>query len=284
MRLSSNFLYLFVVVLFFLPGCTATGLREFELYRQAYEAQFAEADALLVDIAKAERALWKAVDSSKKNKWFVADDAAFYVEGTEPPLTHSLRGSLLAVREYNAALVALGGGENADRLTGRLRSLGLDINSAYASVKVAVRAGNQAAQVAKVLAPGLEIAAVGINQSLKIAARHQFSERVVSTSKDVEVLLVGLRNAAPSIYIMLDAGDEYLFDSRPAVERSAAKDRRRAQVGGWVLLIDQSIATLKKAVQAAAAPRALDTSIDDLSAAALELRILAEKVRAERTR
>ncbi|MBS0259531.1 hypothetical protein ACSV5S_04700 [Agrobacterium deltaense] len=283
MRLSSNFLYLFFVIVFFLQGCTATGLREFELYRQAYEAQFAEANALLVDIAKAERKAWFDINGKDKN--FAPDDAAYYVESVEPPLTASLRRSLQALNDYNAALVALGKGENAAAAVDRVTGFALNIKSASAAIGAidGKTAPPVVAQAALTLSPGLAQAKIAAEALLAAAGREEFRRRLVANGKHMDAFLVALRDATPSMHLLLNAGqNRYSTDGGSAATRNAAFESNRLRLAGWVLLIDQSRVALARALAAASAPAGV--SISSLNDASIELRVLAEKIRSERLR
>lgn len=266
-------------------GCQAAGHREFGLYQNAYEAQYVEADALLVELAKAEREAWRNVHRQRTAKTFDPDDAAYYVESAEPPLTASIRSSLVAFNNYSAALVALGSGGNAAAITTRLSTLALNIDNASSAVEVAFKAGGEVAKGATQLAPGLAVAMEVANQLLVIASREEFRRRLIETGPKMDRFLLAMRQTTPSMHLLLNAGTRRLGDAGGSSgERAARSEKHQIQLAGWVLLIDQSRIALREAVRAASAPRTLAGSIDDLSGAAVDLRVLAEKIRAERAR
>ncbi|MDZ7926378.1 MAG: hypothetical protein U5L46_04430 [Agrobacterium sp.] len=186
MRQSSILLRNFIIIFLFMPGCTAVGLREFELYRQAYQIQYVEADLLLADLAKAERNSWQR--SHVADRDFNPDHAAYYIEGAEPPLTGSLRRSLIALKDYNDALVALATGENAESLVTRFTGFAANVDSAYESIKAIKKrsAPEEVIAVADKIWPGVG-AAEAVGKSLLAAVgREEFRVRLSANNKNMQ--------------------------------------------------------------------------------------------------
>ncbi|CUX34438.1 MULTISPECIES: hypothetical protein [Agrobacterium] len=283
MRHSSILLRNFIIILLFLPGCTAAGLREFELYRQAYEAQYVEADLLLADLAKAERNSWQRSHAADRD--FNPDHAAYYIEGAEPPLTASLRRSLIALKDYNAALVALATGENAETLVTRFTGFAANVDSAYESITAIKKrsAPEEVLAVADKIWPGVRAAEAVGNSLLAAAGREEFRVRLSTNNKKMQEFLSALRSATPAMYKLLAAGQRrYSRDGGGNQEDDELQKKNRRLLAGWVLLIDQSSVALARAAQAAETPNTI--SISNLNGAAIELRILAERIRLERAR
>ena len=109
-------LTLFLIIL--LGGC-ATGAAEFQLYIQGFDDQYEQGQIVLDRVARAERIVVRRRLARTSASGFNPDDAAYYLDTGDPPITASIRASLKSLKDYNHALGALANGE---RVRGARRS------------------------------------------------------------------------------------------------------------------------------------------------------------------
>ena len=100
-------------------GC-AQGVPQYNVYVLAFNAQYEQGDSVLDIVGQAER----AVGGRQLNPAvFDPDNAAYYLDTVDPPITASFRASLKSLKTYNEALVGLTNGEAANVLAARVSML-----------------------------------------------------------------------------------------------------------------------------------------------------------------
>ena len=276
-----------VALLCLLASCQARGQAEFELYRQAYEAQYVEADAVLVELAKAERTVWFAArGESRVPPRFNPDDAAYFVKTVEPPVTASLRASIRVLKDYNDALTALANGENAKAISARISKLTSEIASAVATVGSVHAAPSQSAAVKVATSKLLDVLTQStplLDAGLQALGREAFRRQLLDSGQMMKDLIAALRTETPGMFDLLKESHRAYPES--GVKRSSAREaveKARVQLAVWVLLLDKSYLSLEAALDAANAPMSAGQGVDALTNAAIEMRVLAEKVKSAR--
>lgn len=121
-------LLLLLLLLLLLTGCaTQRGITEFTAYRDSYLMAANAGDAILDQLAVAERETKALVtgpmDQPSKVRFDPAE-AAYYSDVVDPPATAALRRSLRALQIYNDALYGLASGQDAEVVAARLSQLG----------------------------------------------------------------------------------------------------------------------------------------------------------------
>lgn len=272
-----------------LSGCGSRGAAEFQLYNQAFNSQYEQGEAILNSVARAERIVARRrVYRGPYIQPFDPDRAAYYVENVDPPITASIRASARSLKSYNEALGALANGEAAEALSNRVGALGTNIIGAIAASEVAF-GGTAAIPGADLLvsesAKTLNLALPIIKQIATYASREAFRKQLIASYPAMRELLLTLRNGTPAMFFMLERsrvvrGSESATGLSSEAEIALSKDREL--LAGWVLLMDQTLVAMDAAAVAALsdAPAA---DLASLSEAAVELRVLAEKVKSLRS-
>lgn len=273
----------FVFLAVFLSSCTAAGFQEFQLYSQAYNAQYAQGDAVLTALGKAERVIFARRFARRADAHFRPDEAAFFVDGVEPPNTASIRTSLTVIKDYNDAMIALGNGESAQALTNRISTLSSNALGAVSATASAVKAPEIVAG-AQALSAGLNFFLKElpfVNAVLTAASREAFRKQLIASFPVVEGMLLKIRNeGTPVMFLILRQGRRTRGSEDPtglAPEAKIAVEQDRKMLAGWVLLLDKTLVSLRAA--RAAAENGTPLNLTNLSNAAIELRVMAEQIR-----
>jgi hypothetical protein len=276
------------VVSVLLSAC-ARGVAEFQLYTQAFNAQYEQGDAILNSVARAERVVVRgriagrgAIPNFDPNK------AAYFVDNVDPPITGSIRASLKSLKSYNDALGALANGEAATALSNRVGVLATNIVGALAASEAAFGFGGVipgADQMVAKFTSQLNIAAPIIKEVAIISTREAFRHQLIAAYPAMRDLLVTMRDGTPAMFNMLRTsrvvrGSQDYPEGIPP-EGAAALERDRALLAGWVLLLDKSLVAMQAAVVAAMTDLP-NADLASLAEASLELRVLAEQVKSLR--
>ncbi|PVB59516.1 hypothetical protein DCO57_21935 [Labrenzia sp. 011] len=264
-----------VPAVFLLLAACSNAVREFQIYSTAFDLQNETAQKVLDKIANAERAHWTVLNNGNDPaRAFKPNDAAYYVIVGDPPLTASMRKTLAAAKAYNQALAGLANGESVDALMSRTTSIVNDLSAAQSDLSSA--AGFAEIVTIPAVVPGyLGTAKQIFGTALKGAARESFRANLLRAFPTIKQILVTYRDGTPELYY-------FVISSPKAVSRQQMlKDREL--FASWVLLIDQTIGAMEVAVKAAR-NQGSRANIDALADHAIELRILAEKVKTEQNR
>lgn len=259
------------------------GAAEFQLYVKAFDEQYDHGQRILDSLARAERIVVKR-NLGESARTFTPDKARYYLDNVDPPITASMRASVKSLKDYNLALAALANGEAAEALTNRLSSLTANLAGAISSAAVAMNS--------PIPVPGLQTfiresqghlsAAFPIIQQIAVwASREAFRRELVRTYPAMRGLVQELRKGTPQFFLVLYQSRTSKEQDRPSAEAMSAIEKDREAMAGWVLLLDQTLAAMDAAVEAALS----DSPSGDLAALAelsIELKVLAEKVKANR--
>ncbi|MBZ8134393.1 hypothetical protein [Afifella sp. IM 167] len=273
------------LLLLSLEAC-ASGLAEFRLYGEAFDAQFVQGEKVLDRLAVAERIVMRRGRQLSNIRAFDPQDAPYYLNVGDPPLTLSIRTSLKAVREYNAALIGLADGTSATKLAAGLGQITNNLNTALASLPLADRAILAAGGEATIKASEEVISqALGVLKTASsFALRASFRRQLLRAYPAMSELLVRIRDGTDEMYLVMQRsrvepgtlGGGSL--GVPAAELPNLEQDRKL-LAGWVVLLDQTL----EAMDAAAAAALDGASPPDLAAlveASVQIRALAEGVKA----
>lgn len=255
----------------------ANGAREFEVYSSAFELQAATAEQVLDKLAMAERAHWTQLhDTGTGTPRFSADAAAYYVNVGDPPLTDSMRQSLEAVKKYNAALVGLANGESAEALTAKFSSIIVNLDQARSALlSDSITSSQELLTVASSFSSEVGAARSVLKLGLTGAARESFRKSLLKAYPAMKGVLLGFRNGSSDLY--------YAVVSVPQGVSREEKLKDRELFASWVLLIDHTVQAMDIAV-VAAMRRSPSGDLATLAEYSMEMRVLAERIRAERNR
>lgn len=272
-----------------LSGCLAAGcaqgVPQYNVYVLAFNAQYEQGEAVLDIVGQAER----TVGGRQLNPAvFDPDNAAYYLDTVDPPITASFRASLKSLKTYNEALVGLTNGEAANVLAARVSMLATNAAAGISAGSVAL--GGPAAVV------GAEGVVIATTSALKIAepifktaataaSREAFRQELIKAYPEMRMLLVELRKATAPMYqimrrsLVVRGSDETDTGRSPDAERVLAN--KRQLLAGWVLLMDKSLLALDQAVAAA---KSSDSAarVAGLTDASIELKVFAEQMKAIR--
>ncbi len=260
-------------------ACSA-GIAEFEHYRTAFAAQYAEGARAIDRTAEAERVVAGRIRARAPGiPAFEPDQARYYLDIGDPPLTGAIRASLDSVNAYNETLSSLASGDAAATTAARARA------TASAVTRAAGAAASVAAPVSPAFVPAAEAA---LDALLPIARRlaawedrAEFRRLLIDAYPDMRALMVALRDdATPEMFEMIkrsyvEPGGLGGVDGVPS-DRLDALEADRRLLAGWVLLIDETLVAMDAAI-AAAQGRGGSAALIDASA---ELRALAAAVEA----
>ncbi len=281
-------LLLFILGTSVLVGCNS-GIAEFQNYQTAYQAQYLQGTQVLDRVAEAERVVERRQrDRDDVIPPFDPDKARYYVVVGDPPITGAIRDSLISVNDFNATLVALATGEAAQALTARAGATAASATSALGAVTAA--SGALAAESAAfTTAAGAAFTAIlpVFQQLAAIEDRAEFRRVLLQAYPDVRKLVVTIRNdATPAMfelikrsYVVPGSLDD-VVDGVPKSDLPRLEQDRR-MLAGWVVLLDKTLAAMDRAAAAAADPGS-STDLALLTDASIEVRALAESIRAAR--
>lgn len=285
-----------IIVLFpfllVLAACGGTrGVAEFAAYSEAYAAQQRQGDAVLDAFAVAERRLILRVSRpSGIIEPFDPNKAAYYVDGVDGPYTAGLRATLSALAGYNATLLGLANGEAADALAGRAAGILRDLGTAGGILTAGFGPAGAVATPATrdALAGAIGIAEPIFGGLAAADGRNRFRAELAAAHPVMKDILAGLRRATPAMFQVfersrVDPATSADTASGLTPDQETALEQDRRLLAGWVLLLDSTARAMDAAVAAATAdgPAIRFTELADQ---ATELRVLAETVRATRTR
>ena len=289
-----------------LAACASTaGLQEFRSYRTAFDNANAASDQILDELAIAEReaahrliaagrdpvaAQPPATPTSRTaastiksvgfDQQFYLIDVPYQTDLVDPPGTAAIRRSLRAVAHFNDTVLAYGEGRGLDELKANASLVATQ--SAGAATAVAAALGSTIAL------PGLPAALgllnEGMDLALQAASRAAFRDAVVAHQPDVEAILAGVRDTAPTVFSLLtrniaDTAKDLRDEGRQA-EADAAVARLegyRKLLSSWVVMLDQSRAALAAAVSAIQSPDQA-MALADFAQGAADLRVRAARI------
>jgi len=264
----------FFVPLFclFLAACNA-GIKEFELYSAAFNLQNETAQQVLDKVAFAERWHWRQLNSGSTG--FSPDQAAYYVDAGDPPYTDSMRRTLKAMESYNAALIGLTNGQAVETIRSKVVTIVTNIDTATTILSDGKFVTSQEIASSVLPSAGHLAAANTIFKAVANgAAKESFRKQLVRAYPSMKEVLLTFREGSDDLY--------FAVISVEGVSK-AQRLKERELFASWVLLIDDTIKTMESAVIAIQSN--MQTSdIDALAEKSVELRILAEKLKAARNR
>ena len=220
-------------------GC-ARGVAEYQLYVQAFNLQYAQGDAILDSVARAERiGALRRMKRSVLVRPFNPNEAAYLVESVDPPITGSIRASFKALKSYNDALGALANGEAAAALTNRLGNLTSSVVGAIAATQVAVSGAGAvpgASQLVSEAGKSLKLASPIVQQIATFAGREVFRRQLIDTYPAMRNLLLALRNGTPAMFFILErsASSTWNGDADRADAGDPGRTGPRSGSIGWL--------------------------------------------------
>ncbi|HEB95617.1 MAG TPA: hypothetical protein ENI96_04205 [Sedimenticola thiotaurini] len=245
-RIAVLFLFLLLVA-----GCaTQRGITEFTAYRDSYQMTANAGNAILDQLAVAERETRELVtgpmDTTVKVRFDPAE-AGYYSSVSDPPATAALRRALQALELYNDALYGLASGQDAEVLAARLSRLGAIGASAAASI-----AGGPT------IATGIDTAIQDLQPLVTFAlgfkTRAEFRNRLLRDADTMRAILRSTRDGTREIYNLLLAKTvseaNASSDGVLSQEQREQAERVRALLANWVVLLEGSGAMLEMAVAA----------------------------------
>jgi hypothetical protein len=273
-----------MLLLVVLSACSF-GVAEYQLYSNAFDTQFTQGEQVLNKLAAAERVVARRTIAPRSGiADFDPDNAPYYVDAGDPPVTGAIRQALVGLKAYNDALTGLASGESSDAMVNRIGTIVGNLTGALGSLG--------AASILPGLAGG---AALGeqMNGTISsvlplfktiagLAARENFRRRLIATHPKMEALLKALREGTPAMfelfkrsYVQRGSLDGTLGIS---AENAKAMEADRKMLAGWVILMDKSLEAMNAATLAAMRG-ASSTDLAALSEASVQLRVLAEQVK-----
>jgi hypothetical protein len=276
-----------LAVLALATGACSQAIPEYSLYVQAFNAQIEQGDAVLDIVAQAERSVVRR-RLDREETGFEPNKAAYYVATVDPPITAAIRASLRSLKAYNDALGGLASGEAAEALSTRVSVLATNLASGVAATSVAFGgpaavAGSEAlvSGVGKALNTALPIFKLGAT----VASREAFRQQLIAGHAPMRELILELRNGTPAMYRVMQRNLVQRGSLETPTGRSADADvtleKHRQLLAAWVILLDRTVVALDEAV-AVARTGSSTMSFAGLTEAAIELRVLAEQVKAAR--
>ena len=267
------------LVLLLVASCSA-GIPEFRYFDEAYDTQAAEADKVLDRLGAAERTLKRRQFNDDPGiRDFDPDEAGYYVDIGDPPLTGAIRNSVRSVGLYNDALSGLATGEAAAALTARIGEASTSLASAAQSFGALSGPGIvfvPAAQTAiRGLLPLFQAAAAAAN-------RAEFRRELIAAYPDLRAFVVAIRAGTPEIFDVMRrsyvqrgllGGTDGIVD-----EDLARLEADRQLLAGWVILLDRTLAAMDAAKAAVESGSPAD--VETLVSASIGIRTLAETISA----
>jgi hypothetical protein len=268
---------------FLSAGCSQA-VPEYNIYVQAFNAQYEQGDAVLDIVGQAERVVVLR-RLERRSDSFDPDNAAYYLDNVDPPITASVRASLRVLKAYNDALAGLANGEAAEVLVTRMSGLATNVSAAGSAASVAL-GGPAAAAGAEVLIAGtakaLEIAMPILRTAATAASREAFRQQLIEAYPAMRDLIIALRKGTPDMFEMIRRSLVTRGSDESRTGRSAEGDRilnkDRQLLAGWVILMDKTLVALDQAVAAAKSGNSA-TRIAGLTDASIELKVFAEQMK-----
>ncbi|WP_105435810.1 hypothetical protein [Neorhizobium tomejilense] len=266
-------------------GCANRGYVEFQAYSASFDLQYQQADKVLERLAIAERKNYRTAFPNDLMK-FDPRRAAYYIDTIEPPLTASIRQSLLTIQSYNVALLSLANGESADAYVAKIATTISDATAAIAAAQIAF-SGQVQTKAAEALVASvgrqLAFALPGLRTAARLRGQQAFRILLRETQPSMEKALVLLADNTPALYETLALakgktsgrpGDPYTSDDLRGLEAE------QAELAGWVLTLEATRRSLNAAANAAATRNDVDITV--LAANASDMKVLAEQLKAAR--
>lgn len=267
-----------------LSASCSQAVPEYNVYVQAFNAQYEQGDAVLDIVGQAERVVVLR-RLERRGDSFDPDNAAYYLDSVDPPITASVRASLKVLKAYNEALAGLANGEAAEALATRMSALATNVAAASGAASVAL-GGPAAAAGADVLVTGaakaLESATPILRTALTAASREAFRQQLIEAYPAMRDLIVALRKGTPDMFEVVRRSLVTRGSDESRTGRSADGDRvlnkDRQLLAGWVILMDKSLVALEQAV-ASAKSGSSATRVAGLTDASIELKVFAEQMK-----
>jgi hypothetical protein len=260
-------------------GCTTqAGLAEFQAYKRTFDEGSAVSTALIDKLAASERAVMKFARASRDlNKEFKPEDAAYYVEGADPPLAAVYRKAIRSINAYNELLLAYVTGAAGKQLHAQVQLLASEL-VAFASVTPASSAAFPG--LANVASRIVEFAAV---QRSRAAFQAEFRR----TSPLVVELIDEMRAKTPTVfknltYFTAAKYEDVVDQIEPGNPEQLHQEFEQSRVllSGWVLLLERQKLALLQTQRAVDNPT-LGVVLSGATESIAELRITVNDVRAE---
>ncbi|TBE30850.1 hypothetical protein ELH05_24930 [Rhizobium ruizarguesonis] len=277
-----------VFLCLFLSGCANKGYVEYQAYNSSFDLQYQQADRVLSSLAIAERKVYK---KSNPNNFIVFDPnkAGYYLDTIEPPITSSLRKSLLAVKAYNAVLMSLANGEAADAYTAKVGGAITDTAAAIAAAAITVQGPDDAKAAEKFMnqvGGNLAKAMPGLKAASRLRGQQAFRTLLDQTHGRMDDALNTLIQGTPDFYRLFVAARAKTeggakTDASFTPDDLAVLEREQTEMAGWVLMLKAARAALSAAADAVAS-RTDVTDITALAGTASDVRVLAEQLKAAR--
>lgn len=279
--------YLTALAVFFgisLTSCSA-GVAEFQLYIQAFDNQYEQGQAVLDRVARAERiVVRRRMAGTSASPDFNPDDAAYYIDTGDPPITASIRASLKSLKDYNDALGALASGEKAEELISRSETLTVALAGTVTALGIATGTAVLAPEATQFIgsAAGAASKAVPIVQQIgTYASRESFRKQLIAAYPAMRELMLALREGTPAMYEIMKRSyvQRGSLETATGISEShlASLEKDRELLAGWVILMDKSLTAMEAAV-ASVQPGASSSNLAALTAASLELQVIAAQV------
>lgn len=270
-----------VLGLLLVASCSA-GIAEFRYFDEAYSIQATEADKVLDRLATAERTVKRRQFAQAAGiRDFDPNEAGYYLDIGDPPLTHAIRDSIRAVGLYNQALSGLANGEAAAALALRIGEAATSLASAGQSIGALSGSGVVIAPAAgaaiRKLLPVFQQAAAAAN-------RAEFRRQLIAAYPDVRALVAAVRAGTPEMFDVMrrsyvQRGVLGGTDGIPD-DALAKLQRDREMLAGWVILLDRTLVAMDAA--RAAAESGSSPDVATLVSASSGVRTMSEAIRALR--
>ena len=256
-----------LVVLLVLGACNLLPMSEFAAYREAFSRANEATGEVLDAYNRAEKRT-----ADLRVEVFDPDDAGLIARDADAPMTALLRRGFAAVADYNAVLARYATGESITVLNDDLQALDQSLTRLGAAAGVA----SQVAGIGALVQAGTTVSGIALARSDNLA----FRQSVVANGPQVRGFLVAVRAQTPFMHrVFLNA--EMAAVSTPADIQRAQSNilTSREMLAAWVLLIDESIATLEGLEQAVAAGGGRASGLAVLTASTDRLARYSEEVR-----
>ncbi|WP_158693543.1 hypothetical protein [Neorhizobium alkalisoli] len=248
--------------------------------------QFEQGTDVLDRLAAAERIVKRRLLVRRAPLSFDPDEARYYLDVGDPPLTMSFRASLQSIKAYNNALSGLANGESAAALANRLNVISTNLHAAGTAMATAHGQGALAPSATTFLGTASAAVAVALpifRQIATLAGREKFRHQLVAGFPTMRDLLTAIRDGTPAMYdLMMSRYREpgsTISNSGLSPQNLVDLERDRRALAGWVILIDQTIVAMELAAESAAKG---GVGADGLVEASGEIRVLAEQIKASR--
>lgn len=255
-----------------LLGCSLVPETEFSLYRQS----FAAANRATSDVLDAYNRAEKRT-AAPGIEAFDPDQAGLIAPDADAPMTAFLRRGFEAVETYNAILARYAAGDSLSVLKGDFDALDRSLDR----LGLAVGAAPQAEGIRALVQAGTTVARLALARSDDLA----FRQSVAENGATVRGFLLALRAQTPLMYRTFTNAAMTGVASPADIQRAQASIQySREMLASWVLLLDETAATLEALEQAVETGSGRASGIAILAASTDRLARHAEDVRFTRRR